>query len=68
MCVIFLFANGHFRTDQQQLSFYDLSIINCHFINSNIHTKNKVYALVDDDKLSIADVVCKSCIYSKTRL
>lgn len=33
-----------------------------------IDTKNKVYALVDDDKLSIADVVCKSCIYSKTRL
>lgn len=31
----FLFANGYLRTDQQQLSFYDLSIINCHFINSN---------------------------------
>lgn len=61
MCHFFLFANGHLRTDPQQLSFYNLSIY-YHFIN--IHSKFIVYDLDYDDKLSIADVVCKSCIYN----
>lgn len=60
MCHFFLFANGHLRTDPQQLSFYNLSIV---ILLIFILKLLCVPKLDYDDKLSIADVVCKSCIY-----